>query len=66
MSSPEISRTHWGYLLGLHDHDIGHAECPFMENSEAARHWYAAQEEAERADEHYYEAATLANYCKEV
>jgi hypothetical protein len=47
-------RTHWGFLLGFHDYQLGQAECPFLAGSRAAAQWRAgwadAEEDARRGD----------------
>jgi hypothetical protein len=46
------TREHWGYLLGLDDHDKGltRSDCPFFAGSEAARCWLAGWETVEREE----------------
>jgi hypothetical protein len=53
---PAISRTHPAYLRGRDDYYAGRSECPYLEYGEAARHWRAAQANAEHEHERYLQA----------
>lgn len=42
----EISRSNPNYKRGWTDYQFGWTECPFPENTSAALHWRAAQDDA--------------------